>query len=241
VVPVLNHFTATDDPAQIPVLTSGPSLRAAQIEYWRAHLRPYFPPMAQTRYAELREELERFDAGRTLRRFLTMEFIGTLMGSHKHQDSTEPIALIDPVTKELIPEGRWREAIGTEHMRSAVMLTAPSSIQQELRIVQYIRDQQSTTFNVMSDNCSDFVRGALSAVFGDAGLQFRPRALDIADAWITSPLFVATGFVSYTRKNSIPLRVVFLPITAGTRRSRFIVSAGEHSSQIQHRASWPSG
>ena len=38
------------------------------------------------------------------------------------------------------------------------------------------------------------------------------------------PLYsVATGFVSYTKKKEIPLRVVFLPITAGTRRSHFSI------------------
>ena len=45
VVPMLDHFTATKDPALIPVLSSGASLRAAQIEYWRQCLRPYFPPL----------------------------------------------------------------------------------------------------------------------------------------------------------------------------------------------------
>ena len=108
VVPLLDHLTAVDNPERIPVLSSGPSLRAAQIVYWRQHLRPYFPPMKQERYAEVRAELDRFELGRTMRRFFTMEFIGTMLGSHKHQDATEPIALIDPATQELIPDGRWR-------------------------------------------------------------------------------------------------------------------------------------
>src|SRR4051794_10309724 len=131
VVPALDHFTATNDPSLIPVLSSGASLRAAQISYWREHLRPYFPPMTKERYTEIREEMDRFDAGRTLRRFLTMEFIGSVLGSHKHQDATEPIAIIDPITQELIPDGRWREAIGTEQLRSAVVMTAPATVTQE--------------------------------------------------------------------------------------------------------------
>src|SRR3954452_10706687 len=167
--------------------------------------------------------MDRFDAGRTMRRFLTMEFIGSMLGSHKHQDPTEPIAIVDPATQELIPDGRWREAIGTEQLRSAVVMTAPASISQELRLVQYLRQPQTKSFNVMSGNCSDFVEGALLAVYGDSGLRFRPRLLDLADAWVTSPLVVATGFVSYAKSNAVPLRVNFLPITAGTRRSHFAV------------------
>lgn len=225
VVPMLDHFTATKDPALIPVLSSSASLRAAQIEYWRRYLRPYFPPMTQERYTEIRNEMEHFDAGRTMRRLLSMEFIGSIFGAHKTQDATEPIALIDPATRELIPNGRWREAVGTEQMRSAVVLTAPSSVQQELRLVHYLEGPQSRTFNILSENCSDFIEGGLLAVYGDTGLRFRPRPLDLADVWITSPLFVATGFVSYAKKNVIPLQVVFLPITAGTRRSHFSVTS----------------
>lgn len=223
VVPLLDHFAATNDSSLIPVLSSGASLRAAQIRYWREHLRPYFPPIAEERYKEIRDAMDQFDAGRTVRRFLTMEFIGSVLGSHKHQDPTEPMAIIDPATQELIPDGRWREAIGTEQLRSAVIVTAPASIAQELRLVKYLKQPQTKSFNVMSGNCSDFVEGALLAVYSDSGLRFRPRALDIADAWVTSPLVVATGFVSYAQKNAIPLRVEFLPITAGTRRSHFAV------------------
>ena len=223
VLPMLDHFAGTDNVESIPVLSSGASLRAAQIEYWRNHLRPYFPPMTQQRYTEIRDEMERFDAGRELRRFLTMEFIGTMLGSHKHQDATEPIALIDPLTKELIPDGRWREAVGAEQMRSAVVITAPASLEQELHLIRFLKEPQAKTFNVMSENCSDFVQGALMAVYGDSGLHFRPRSVDFADAWITSPLFVATGFVSFAKKKPEPLRVVFLPIIAGTRRSHFSV------------------
>jgi hypothetical protein len=223
VMPLLDHFTATDDPALIPVLSSRASLRAAQIRYWQQHLRTYFPPISQARYVEIRKEMERFDAGQTARRFLTLEFIGTLLGSHKYQDATEPIALIDPATKELIPDGRWREAVGAGHVRSAVVLTAPASLQLELRLIRYLQKPQPKTFNVMANNCSDFVQGALLTVYGDAGLHFRPRSLNVADAWITTPVSVATGFASYVKKNAIPLQVVFLPITAGTRRSQFSV------------------
>ena len=179
--------------------------------------------MSQERYGEIREDLDRFDAGRTMRRFLTMEFIGSILGSHKHQDPTEPIALMDPSTQELVPDGRWREAIGTEQMRSAVAMTAPASLAQELRLVQYLKQPEMKSFKVMSGNCSDFVEGALLAVYGDSGLRFRPRSSDIADAWVTSPLVVATGFTTYAKKNGIPLEIKFLPITAGTRRSHFAV------------------
>ncbi len=223
VVPLLDHFAATKDPALIPVLSSGASLRAAQIEYWRQCLRPYFPPMSQKRYTEIRDEMERFDAGRSMRRFLSMDFLVSMFGSHKTQDVTEPIALIDPASKELIPDSRWREAVGTEQMRSALIITAPSSVQEELRLIHYLQGPGSKSFNILSENCSDFIEGALLAVYGDAGLRFRPRSLNIADAWITSPIFVATGFVSYAKKNAIPLQVAFLPITAGTRRSHFSV------------------
>jgi len=223
VMPMLDHFAGTDNAEAIPVLSSGASLRAAQIDYWRRHLRPYFPPMTQERYTAIREDMERFDAGRTVRRFLTMEFIGTMLGSHKHQDATEPIALIDPLTKELIPDGRWREAVGAEQMRSAVVITARASIEQELRLVPFLKAPQAKEFNVMSENCSDFVEGALLAVYGESGLRFRRRSVDFADAWITSPITVATGFVSYTKKKPEPVRVVFLPIFAGTRRSHYSV------------------
>ncbi len=223
VLPLLDHLVATHDPGKIPVLSSGSSLRAAQITYWREHLRKYFPPMRQGRYTELRADLDRFDAGRTMRRFLTMEFIGTLIAGHKHQDATEPIALIDPETKELIPDGRWREAVGAEHLRSAVVITAPASLAQELRLVAYLSNPPFNAFNAMTANCSDFVERALLTVYGDSGLRFRKRQLDLADAWITSPLFIATGFLSYLKSNDVPTRVNFIPITAGTRRSHFSV------------------
>ncbi len=223
VLPLLDHFEGTHDRDHIPVLSSGASLRSAQIKYWREHLRTYIPPMTQARYTELRADLERFDAGRTVRRFLTMEFLSTLLGGHKHQDATEPIALVDPETQELIPEGRWREAVGTEHTRSSVVITAPASIDQELRLTNYLDHPPFASFNAMSANCSDFVERALLAVYGDHGLRFRPRQVDLADAWITSPIFVATGFLSYLKHNDVAPHVAFMPIIAGTRRSHFSV------------------
>lgn len=91
VVPVLDHFTATNDTALVPVVSSGATLRAAQIEYWRRHLRTYFPPLTQERDDAIRLETDRFDAGRTIRRIISLEFIGTLLASHRKQDSTEPL------------------------------------------------------------------------------------------------------------------------------------------------------
>jgi hypothetical protein len=38
VVPVRDHFFATADPGRVPLLSSGASLAAMQIEYWRTRL-----------------------------------------------------------------------------------------------------------------------------------------------------------------------------------------------------------
>ena len=46
----------------------------------------------------MREKMERFDAGRTFRRAITMEYLMVLLGPHKKGAPTEPIAKIHPVT-----------------------------------------------------------------------------------------------------------------------------------------------
>jgi hypothetical protein len=217
--PAFDQFMATDNPDFVPLLSSGAILKAMQMEYWRKHLRPYLPPLSKQRYAELQFERKKFDAGRTVRQLLTLEFIGSMLSARKKSDSTEPIALMDPDTQELIPDGRWREVIGAEHVRDSIVITAPASPAQEMRLVDYINQMQFRPFNVLSDNCSDFVKGALLTVFGDSKPHFRPRALDLADAWITSPISVASDFLSFTRKNKIPIQVSFRPMMAGTRRA----------------------
>jgi hypothetical protein len=215
VVPQRDHFAGTDDLQSVPVLSSGATLEAMQIEYWREHLKPFLPPLSKERYDVLHEELTRFHAGREIRKTLTLEFIGTALGSHKKHYPTEPIALIDRTTQELVPNGRWREAIGVQQVRSSVIITTPASLQEELRLVDYINKAQSEPFNVLSNNCSDFAKGGLSVVLSD--LHFRPRSLDLADAWITSPLWVASDFLTYSRNGNRSIKVLALPMMAGTR------------------------
>ena len=112
VAPLRAHFHATSDPGLIPALTTDETLEALQIAYWRQHLRPYLPPLSQERYEEL---LHRFDPGRTVRGILSLE---TVLGAlEPHKNATAAIALVDPVTREWIPNGHWREAIGAAHVR----------------------------------------------------------------------------------------------------------------------------
>ena len=217
-VPVLDHFTATADPQLVPVISSGGTLEAMQMEYWRRHLKPYLPPLSQQQYEAMRAEAERFNFARTVRQVMTLEFLGTVLGAHKKHFPTEPFALIDPLTKELIPNGRWREAIGAAHIRRSTIVTTPASPDRERALIEYIQGPNTEPFNVLSDNCSDFVKGALIAVFPDAKPRFRPRALEVADAWITSPLAVATDFLSYLNREKVPMDVSVVPMMAGTRR-----------------------
>ncbi|HVJ04745.1 MAG TPA: hypothetical protein VM578_03650 [Candidatus Saccharimonadales bacterium] len=216
VVPLLDHFAATSNPESLPVLSSGATLKGMQIEYWREHLKAYFPPFSPARYEALRNEQKKFRAGRTVRQLLTLEFLGNLLAVGKPHGSTEPIALLDPLTQELIPNGRWREAIGAGQTRDYVIITVPADRRSEMRLVPFIAKSQLEHFNVVSNNCSDFVNKGLVAVFGD---QMHPRSrwLDEANAWITSPLLVATNFVNYSKSANLPISVKSTPIMAGTR------------------------
>jgi hypothetical protein len=217
-VPIRDHFSATSEARLVPALSSGKTLEAMQIEYWRGHLRHYLPPLSQERYQELKNELERFEVGRTLRKMLSMELLIGVLGPQQKKYPTEPIALIDPLTKELIPNGRWREAIGAAHMRGAMVITAPTSAEQEARFIPFIQAVNKEPFHALADNCSDFVERGLLKVFSDSGLHFRSRVAKVADAWITSPLNVATGFLNYAKNNHVPINVTLVPMMAGTRR-----------------------
>lgn len=217
-VPILDHFTATADPKLVPAISSGGTLETMQMEYWRRHLKPYFPPLSQEQYEAMRDEAERFDFGRTVRQVMTFEFLGTVLGAHKKRYPTEPFALIDPLTKELIPNGRWREAIGAGHIRRSMIITTQASPERARSLITYIQGPNTQPFNVLSDNCSDFVKGALIAVFPESKPRFRARSLEIADAWITSPLAVATDFLSYLNREKVPIHVSVVPMMAGTRR-----------------------
>jgi hypothetical protein len=115
VAPIRDHFMATTDVHLIPALSSGGTLDAMQIEYWREHLRPYLPPLSEEQYQEIERDLGRFDLGRTFRKLISMELLIGVLSPQKKKYPTEPIALIDPLTQELIPNGRWREAIGAAH------------------------------------------------------------------------------------------------------------------------------
>lgn len=218
VAPIRDHFMATNDERMIPALSSGGTLEAMQIEYWRSHLRPYLPPFTEARYQELRDELERFDAGRTFRRIINFEILIGALAPQKKKYPTEPIAIIDPVTNEMIPNGRWREAIGAAHMRTSMMLTAPASSEEEARLIPFIAKVKQQPFQALKDNCSDFVERALVEVFGDRGLRFRARQAKIADGWVTSPLSVATDFLRYAERERIEISVQPVPMLSGTRR-----------------------
>lgn len=218
VIPLLDHFSATDDPDLVPALSSGGTLESMQIDYWRHHLRNYFPPLSQEEYQAMKEQSEKFDAARLVRQVMTFEFLGTVLGSRKKHYPTEPFALIDPATHELIPNGRWREAIGVQHMRNAIMVTAAAPPEQEKALIDYIKGPDEQPFQALTNNCSDFVKYGLMAVFSDSGLRFRPRSLQVADAWITSPLEVSTDFLNFVKRRKIPITVTPAPMYAGTRR-----------------------
>jgi len=218
VAPIRDHFTATSDPDAVPALSSGGTLEAMQMEYWRLHLKQYLPAVSQEQYRVMREELDRFDAGRTFRRTITMDYLIALLGPHKKRYETEPIAILHPDTGEMIPNGRWRESIGVQHMRSSIIITASTTPDQEERLLSYVRDTNVGKFNAITDNCSDFVANSLLAVFGDSGLRMTPRILHVADAWINTPIAVATDFLVYAKRQDVLLRVQLVPMIAGTRR-----------------------
>lgn len=218
VAPIRGHFMATTDSRLIPALSSGGTLDAMQIKYWRENLRAYLPPLSPERYQELKQDLERFDIGRTFRKLISMELLIGILAPHKQKSATEPIALIDPLTQELIPNGRWREAIGAAHTRRSIMITAPATIEQEERLIPFIGEVNKLPYQVLSDNCSDFVERALLKVFADSGLTLRPRMANVADAWITSPRAVATDFINYAKREEVPITVTVVPMLAGTRR-----------------------
>ncbi len=223
VAPLIAHFGAVDDPQSIPVLSSASTLYALQIQYWRDHLKPYLPTLSQAQYREMTRKQSEFNAGRTIRRLLTMEFLAKLLAGHPDQYSINSIAMTEPQSADLIPNGRWREAIGVEHLRSSVIITVPATLRDELQLAPVIDRLQRDPFNVLTNNCSDFTKQGLKAVLGDHGLHIRPRALDPADAWITSPLLVTTGLVQYAKKHALPLHVLWMPMLASTRRPSFSV------------------
>ncbi len=218
VAPIRDHFMATSDERMVPALSSGGTLEAMQIEYWRTHLRPYLPPFSQARYQGLRDELERFDAGRTFRRLINFEILIGALAPQKKKYPTEPIAIIEPVTNEMIPNGRWREAIGAAHMRTSIILTVPTTAEQEGKLVPFIEKVNKQPFQALSDNCSDLVERALVEVFGDTGLRFRARQAKVADGWVTSPLSVATDFLGYAKRERIEVSVQPVPMLSDTRR-----------------------
>jgi hypothetical protein len=185
-----------------------------QIAYWREHLRPYLPPLSPEEYQKLSH---RFDPARTVKGILSLESVlGALEPSKNNTRSA--VALVDPVTKELIPNGNWREAIGAAHVRSSIRITAPATVEQETRLIPFVAKVNKQPFQALADNCSDFVERGLLTVFGDSGLRFRPRIMMLADAWVTNPLAVMTDFVSYADRERIPLTIVRAPMIAGTRR-----------------------
>ncbi|MDQ6707635.1 MAG: hypothetical protein M3Z85_16865 [Acidobacteriota bacterium] len=214
VVPIRAHFNATSDPGSIPALTSDDALEAMQIAYWRQHLRPYLPPLSRERYEEL---LHRFDPGRTVRRILSLETVLGALEPHKN-NAAGPVALIDPITRELIPNGNWREAIGAAHARSSMLIATPARPEQEAKLIAFIAAVNKQPFQAIADNCSDFVERGLLTVFADSGLRFRPRIAMVADAWVTNPLAVATDFLAYAERQRAPIAVVLEPMIAGTRR-----------------------
>ncbi len=218
VASIRDHFTGSSDAHLLPALSSGGTLEAMQMEYWRLHLKPYFPPLSQAKYEEMKAQLEKFDAGRSFRRVLTMEYLMMLFAPPKKKYPTEPIAIIHPVTKELIPNGRWRESIGAQQARSSMIITVPTTPEQEARLIPIVAEASGREFNALNDNCSDFVGSALLTVFADAGMHLRPRILHVADAWITTPISVATDFTNFANRAKLPLHVSEVPMTAGTRR-----------------------
>ncbi len=218
IVPMMDHFYATRNVDAIPVLSSGTTTEAMQMEYWREYLKPYLPPLTKSQYQEMRHKLDSFDAGRTFRRAITMDYLISLLGPHKKRYETEPIAIIHPVTQEMIPNGRWREAIGVSQTRSSIVVTLPESAEQKEKLLRYVNGTKPPEFQAMTNNCSDYVAGGLVATFGDEGMQLRARALHVADAWITSPIAVATDFLNFAKKTAKPLEVELVPMQAGTRR-----------------------
>jgi len=104
-----------------------------------------------------------------------------------------------------------------QYLRSSVIITARTSPQQEERLLGYI-EQVPDNFNVLTDNCSDFVARSLAVVFGDAGFRMRRRMLDVANVWISSPISVATSFLSFAKRRKVALNVKAMPMIAGTRR-----------------------
>lgn len=218
VAPLMAHFNAVSDSQLAPVLGSGDTLRNLQRQYWQNNLKIYLPPLTRERYRSLFKEQSKFRVGRLFHSLVTLEFLAKLLGSHQSRYLENSIAITDPETEELIPNGFWREAIGAQYVRDSTIITVPAEVRQELQLAEFIEHAQREPFSTLSNNCSDFAKKGLLAVFAGKGLHFRSRAKDPANAWITSPLLIATSFLDYAKRNNLPVSVIFRPMLAGTGR-----------------------
>ena len=219
VIPIRDHYLAVgSNTSEAPLLSDGASLGQMQMDYWRHYLQKSLPPLSTDEYLALRREEAQFNAGRIFRRAITMQYLFQMLGPHAKHTPTEPIAMVDPQTDRLVPEGRWRDAVGVQYVRSSVIITLPASPSQEQRLLNYV-NQLPNTFNALTDNCSDFAASSLKAVFGEAGFRMRARMLDPANAFIRSPISVATSFLSFAKQRKLALHVQSMPMIAGTRRA----------------------
>ncbi len=217
VLPLRDHFLGTDDPDKLPLLTTGPVLREMQMQYWRNHWKDAIPPMETDEYERHRKELNHMTMVKALKYVGQFEFLMKLLAPSKKSEPTAPIALRDPVSGVLIRDGRWRTALGVQHERDSYVFLTPTEDEQELSLVEFLKDERKARFNLLASNCSDFVGHAFSYIFRAEKFHRRPRALAFGDSFISSPVSLATDFVRFANDRKMPLAVYFVPQLAGSR------------------------
>lgn len=217
VLPLRDHFLGTDDPDKVPLLTTGPVLREMQMQYWRSHWKEAIPPMDANEYERHRKELDHMTMIKALKYVGQFEFLFKLLAPGKKSEPTAPIALRDPVSGVLVRDGRWRGVLGVQHERDSYVFITPTETEQELSLVEFLKDERHTRFNLLASNCSDFVGHALSYMFAAEKFKRRPRMLAFGDSFISSPVSLTSDFVHFANDRKMPLAVFFVPQMAGSR------------------------
>jgi hypothetical protein len=218
VVPMRPHFLGVDDPADLPLLSTGAVLKQVQIAYWRDHLRSLIPPLTQEQYEKLHREHRRMTPGKLVKNVAQFEFLIKALAPANNAEPTEPVALRDTVTGLLVPNGRWRGVVGVRHERDSVLFLTETTVDQELRLAAFLTEEADQKFNALKSNCSDFVNRGLAVALREMEYERGTRPVAVADAFVTSPLTVANDFVRFLKKRDIPYQVVFLPMLPGSRQ-----------------------
>lgn len=216
IVPIMEHFFATKDWEDRPLLSSEAVLIDMQKEYWRKYLQKDIPPMSQAQYEEYKEELKEFNLGRILKKAARFEYLAELLVKSPLREPTEPIAIREPQTGQLIPNGGWRQAVGAQHVRDSVIFVGETTDEEEERLIAFVNRSGREPFNIFTANCTNLAKRGLKEVFGRS-IGFRAVLRDLSNVGAAVPLSIATDFLKYLKKSQKAYQVAYLPMQPGTR------------------------